>query len=466
MSSGVETPNSTTLDDLVEDAIGGLWGSAPESAEVDETDVLVVRGADFRLWNTRRVLDAAHRRVPTRFLDRRRLVPGDLVLEVSGGSPAQPVGRVIVIDDKAIADAKLPLICSNFCRKLRLRPGINPYFVKRQLDWMYRSGHTDRFQTSTTNIRNLQVEAFLVGTRIELMSSDDQLHLVALLDQLEQSIEGTGTHLATGIRAIQRSRQAILAAACSGRLTADWRETHLPAADPAETRSSIPTKRNRRKVVAPSSWQYGEIPNSWVTLSLDEVTEFVTSGSRGWAKYYSEAGPLFIRAQNINTDWLDISDCAHVVPPSGSEGTRTRVQTNDLLVTITGANVTKSAYVDRNIGEAYVNQHVALARPLVEEMAGFLHLWLISPSHGRAKLLEDAYGAGKPGLNLDNLRSIPIGLPPLDEQLEIVRRTTELLALADTIETKVTDAASRLERSSQAVLAKAFQGDLATEDPS
>lgn len=92
--------------------------------------------------------------------------------------------------------------------------------------------------------------------------------------------------------------------------------------------------------------------------SLTALTTLVTSGSRGWAAHYADAGPLFIRAQNINTDRLALDDIAHVQPPDSAEGRRTQVRYGDLLVTITGANVTKTGVVDQELGEAYVSQHV------------------------------------------------------------------------------------------------------------
>src|SRR5690606_22161944 len=109
-------------------------------------------------------------------------------------------------------------------------------------------------------------------------------------------------------------RQAVLRHAFEGKLTARWRER----------------KRLR----------------DWDKTSLGEVISFLTSGSRGWAKYYSDAGDLFIRAQNLKHDRLDLSDVAFVKLPDKSEGMRTRVESGDLLITITGANVTKTAFVE------------------------------------------------------------------------------------------------------------------------
>jgi type I restriction enzyme S subunit len=130
------------------------------------------------------------------------------------------------------------------------------------------------------------------------------------------------------------------------------------------------------------------------------------------------------------------------------------------LVTITGANVTKSAIVNSDLGEAYVSQHVALVRPVDPLIAEYLYLWLLSPVHGRAKLLNDAYGAGKPGLNLDDIKEIVVSLPSLSEQREIVRRVEALFKLADTIEKRVAAGTGMAEGLTQTTLRKAFRGGL------
>jgi type I restriction enzyme S subunit len=132
------------------------------------------------------------------------------------------------------------------------------------------------------------------------------------------------------------------------------------------------------------------------------------------------------------------------------------VQQDDLLVTITGANLTRSAHVVEDIDDAYVNQHIALVRPAAPETAAYLHLWLISPAHGRKTLLTDSYGAGRPGLNLTNIRQVPVALPPLAGQHEIVERVWQLMAMVDQVEERLSDAALACSRSTQARLARAF----------
>lgn len=276
--------------------------------------------------------------------------------------------------------------------------------------------------------------------------------LVGLIKHIENRADSASSHLMAAKTAIERFRQAVLASACSGRLTADWREAHH------ENYSQRISDNQSHKVASVELKE--NVPEGWSVTTLGQLSSLTTSGSRGWAKYYAEAGPLFIRSQNINTDRLILDDLAHVQLPQSAEGLRTRINQGDLLVTITGANVTKAAIVDESISEAYVNQHVALVRLSTPEMVPYVHLWLISPAHGRKQLLEAAYGAGRPGLNLDSLRTLPIAMPPRDEQREIVRRTNELLAASRQVERAIEEAALNVERSSQAVLAKAFRGDL------
>ena len=96
---------------------------------------------------------------------------------------------------------------------------------------------------------------------------------------------------------------------------------------------------------------------------IGQLTELVTSGSRGWAKYYSDTGSAFIRVGNVRRDniQLDVSDLQRVSPPRGAEGERTSLQQGDIVITIT-ADLGRVGLVSSDLGNAYVNQHVALVR--------------------------------------------------------------------------------------------------------
>ena len=80
-------------------------------------------------------------------------------------------------------------------------------------------------------------------------------------------------------------------------------------------------------------------------------------------------------------------------------------------------------------------------------------------------MLEATYGQGKPGLNLDNIRDVVVGLPPLAEQKEIVRRVEALFTLADKIEARLAKTQAQVDKLTPSLLAKAFRGELVPQDP-
>jgi len=270
-----------------------------------------------------------------------------------------------------------------------------------------------------------------------LAPTAEQTRIAAKLDELLAQVDTLKARI-DGIPALlKRFRQSVLAAAVSGQLTEEWRAA-----------SNI-----------------GEPHTSWQDTKLSELCTLVTSGSRGWADYYAESGAIFIRSQDINTDELDIADTAFVKLPQSSEGKRTRVQAQDILVTITGANVGKVARVKQPLPEAYVSQHVALVRLQNPEISPFMELYLKDIGSGRGELTELAYGGGKPGLNLSNIRNLAFVLPSQAEQTEIVRRVEQLFAFADQLEARVKAAQARIDRLTQSILAKAFRGELVPQDP-
>lgn len=232
-------------------------------------------------------------------------------------------------------------------------------------------------------------------------------------------------------------REAVFNLAVTGKLLSEQ-------ASRAPTHGRVPPSRSEEKVtartvpqdrLAQSSRKLGEflfeVPDSWKWVQLSDLCRLITSGSRGWASYYAPDGPLFIRAQNIRFGSLDLREAAHVSLPATSEGRRTGVRCGDLFVVITGAGVTNPAMLDEDIGEAYVSQHVALISPHDPRLSPWMLLCLMATRACRGVLLERAYGAGKPGLNLQNLRTLWLPLPPLVEQHKIVLKVNELASICD-----------------------------------
>lgn len=109
--------------------------------------------------------------------------------------------------------------------------------------------------------------------------------------------------------------------------------------------------------------ELGWIPKDWIVTKIRDQIKMLTSGSRGWATYYSETGPLFLRIGNLTREHINFrwDDVQRVQPPTSSEGQRTVVQEGDVLISVT-ADLGIIAVVPPRFEEGYVNQHIALVR--------------------------------------------------------------------------------------------------------
>lgn len=204
----------------------------------------------------------------------------------------------------------------------------------------------------------------------------------------------------------------------------------------------------------------GKKPKHWKVKSFKYFIEFVTSGSRGWASYYTDDGDIFIRIGNLTRDSieLDLSDIQYVTPPLGAEGERTKVIPGDILLSIT-AYLGSVAVVPENIDEAFVSQHVALARPTKQSVPNWLGFSILS-SLVKTQLEMSAYGGTKIQLGLDDVKSLVIFEPPIAEQISIVSYLkTQDEKIASAI-SKITEQVLRLKEYRQSLIFNAVTGKI------
>ena len=182
---------SKSLKQLALHTIGGGWGS--ESAdETNNVRVRVIRGTDIpRL----RVGDFSS--VPVRYessakVENRLLKPGDLVIEVSGGSAAsgQHTGRALFITQRIIDALGGTVIPASFCRLLRLdAERVDPRFVVYQIDSLHLSGEISEFENQSTGITNFQFSRFIEETFPYIEDLQSQSSIAHILGTLDDKIE-------------------------------------------------------------------------------------------------------------------------------------------------------------------------------------------------------------------------------------------------------------------------------------
>lgn len=194
--------------------------------------------------------------------------------------------------------------------------------------------------------------------------------------------------------------------------------------------------------------------------TIREMASLVTSGSRGWAKYYSSDGAMFIRIGNLTrTDIIiDFNDVQRVSLPDKAEGIRSRLQPNDVLVSIT-ADLGSIGLVPEKIEEAYINQHIAMIR-FNKPSQGRLMAWYLRSEYGQKDLLKNKRGGGKLGLGLDDIRDTKVPDISDIEAEKIVAEIELRLSVCDRIEQSIDAIVKQADAMRLDILKQAFEGSL------
>lgn len=353
-------------------------------------------------------------------LRRGKIQPGDVLLVKDGAT----TGKVSYVDQQYPFFESFVNEHVFICRPSQAVCGKYLFYFLRS-----NSGNSQIMATFHGAAQGGISSAFADDVYVPLPTLDEQLGIASYLDDTIHHVSKIKSRLEKIPAILKKFRQSVLIAAFKGDLTQDWRD-------------------------------HSGKEKNWKAVKTGSLFTYVTSGSRGWAKYYAESGALFIRITNLDHDsiYLDLRNKKYVVLPAKAEGRRTRVQSNDVLISIT-ADVGMIGLVPEGLEEAYINQHIALARPNQNVNPEYLAWYLSAPS-AQSQFKELQRGATKVGLGLNDIKSIKVDLPSLDEQSEIVNRVHELFKLIDSLESRYRKAMSRTDKIEQSILAKAFRSEL------
>lgn len=153
-----------TFSDLIDSTLGGDWGKDAPSGKNTEM-VYCIRGADIP-----DVRAGNKGKMPTRFIlpknfAAKRLLPDDIVVEISGGSPTQSTGRVAAISQALLDRYDKGVVCTNFCRALKPKSGYSK-FVYYYWQYLYDCNVFFAYENGTTGIKNLDLSGFLTTEEI------------------------------------------------------------------------------------------------------------------------------------------------------------------------------------------------------------------------------------------------------------------------------------------------------------
>lgn len=264
----------------------------------------------------------------------------------------------------------------------------------------------------------------------------EQQRIVTRIENLFTKLDEAKEKAQSVIDSFELRKSAILHKAFTGELTERWRKKH------------------------------GVGLESWETVTSKKLFEYVTSGSRGWAQYYSQSGAVFVRMGNLqhSTIELDMSSIQYVDLPDKAEGQRSLIKKNDILISIT-ADVGMIGLVRDIDFEGYINQHVALARPAEPESAEFIAWYLVSDV-GFKQFRKKQRGATKVGLGLNDIRTLCLDMPIMAEQKEILNILNRLMIKEHQAKQAAESVLAQIDTMKKAILVRAFRGELGTNNPS
>jgi len=315
--------------------------------------------------------------------------------------------------------------------------------------------------SQTVNIANISVGA-LEELRVPIPPLAEQTRIAKNLDELLAQVDTLKARIDTIPTLLKRLRQSVLAAAVAGRLTADWRAANSSCISSKQL-SSLQADNNM-------SARDDSIPSGWDLKRAGDICGFITKGTtpskekmsalQGEIPYIKVYNLTFTGALDFSIDPTFIDTATHSI-----ELKRSIVKPGDVLMNIVGPPLGKVSIVPPTYSEWNINQAIARFRAGEGISPRYLALCLRTESVLNHAISRAKATAGQFNLTLEICRELPIPVPPMAEQTEIIRRVEQLFAFADQLEAKVASAKTRIDHLTQSILAKAFRGELVPQDP-
>ncbi len=359
---------------------------------------------------------------------------------------------------------------------LRLRLGhnqIEPRFAHLFMQTQFfreevrqRVGHA--VNQVSINQKNLAEVPFVIAP------FNEQQRIVAKLEVLLDKVDACQKRLERIPALLKRFRQSVLTAACSGHLTADWRDENIIDEPAHNLLSKLSAERRRssllyKRRVTPATLDINglhEIPDAWEWATLDQIVEEGRPIIYGIIKpgKHDPDGIPYVRVMEMKDGTIaPLSELRRASKDRANKFKRATLKSGDLLISKDGT-IGRVAIVPPELEGGNITQH--LVRVSVHQFLFREYIaYSIRSKRSQDWLIGEKKGVALQGVNVEDFRRLPIPIPPLSEQQEIVRRVEALFKFADRIEERYQKAEAYIDKLTQSILAKAFCGELVPQDP-
>ncbi len=265
--------------------------------------------------------------------------------------------------------------------------------------------------------------------RFGLPPLPEQRRIVEKVEALLAEVSHAKGHLERVRTILKRFRQSVLAAACSGKLTEEWRERHQFTSD------------------------------EWPTMKLTDLCSAVVDCPHSTPKW-SDKGRMCLRTTNFQAQGLDLNEVRYVSDDTYRERiARLEPVPGDIVYSREGGILGIACLIPAGL-QACLGQRMMLMRPDRKLILPQFLTYVLNAPATLAVVKELTGGTAAPHLNVADIKAFDIPTPPLDEQREALRRIDSLTVLSSEIETRLRTATVQVDRLPQAILSKAFSGEL------
>ena len=487
------------LDELILFAIGGDWGQDPNLNDTDFALVYCIRGAEIRNWNENKGQSASLRKVKTTSIEKRQLIDGDILVEISGGGPEQPVGRTVLIEKSTLLfKPNTPKICTNFLRLIRPSKNFNSYFLNTFLKYFYNSGKIINYQAGSNNLRNLKFNHY-IKIKIPIPPLQEQHRIVAKIEELFSDLDQGIASLKKVQSQLKTYRQAVLKDAFEGKLTAQWREEHASELETAEdVLQKIKSEREKLVREALDQWEAdvkdwelaGKVAGKPTKPShkfresepiTDEELEtlFELPPSWGWEKIgnifsvYVGSTPSRKVSSYWNGDinWVSSGEVAFCniystkekITKLGLNNSSTTVHpSGTVLLGMIGEGKTRGQAAIIKTSAAH-NQNTAALRCISGVCSPKYLFYFFTFSYELTRRIGS--GNSQKALNKNMIENMSFPLCFYQEQTQIVSEIESRLSICDKLEEMVAENLKKADLMRQSILKQAFEGKLVPQDP-
>lgn len=166
------------INDFIQEKISGEWGEDTDG----KSGTKIIRTTNFTNNGFINFTNIVERLVKAEIIQNKKLCLGDIIIEKSGGSPSQPVGRVVFFnkDDDTY-------LCNNFTTVLRPKTNVFPKYLFYQLFYLHLTKRTLRYQNKTTGILNLKLDRYLNEEKISVPDFPTQQHIAQTLEAADKA---------------------------------------------------------------------------------------------------------------------------------------------------------------------------------------------------------------------------------------------------------------------------------------